>query len=46
MPLVWLCRDRALMGDLVLRGWLLWSGAAVAVVLVLLNAAGLLGVAL
>jgi manganese transport protein len=46
VPMVWLCRDRELMGDLVLRGPLLWSSAAVAVLVVSLNAAGLLGLVL
>ena len=46
VPLVWLCRDRELMGDLVLRGPLLWCGVAVTVLLVGLNAAGLLSLVL
>ncbi len=41
VPLVVLCRDRALMGDLVVSGRLLWTGGAIAVLLVALNALGL-----
>lgn len=41
VPLVWLCRDRELMGDLVLRGRLLAAAVTVAAVLVCLNVLGL-----
>ena len=41
VPLVWLCRDRALMGELVIHGRMLVAAATVAGVLVVLNVVGL-----
>lgn len=46
VPLVLLCRDRELMGDLAIRGWLLVAGGAVALLLVVVNVAGLIGLLL
>lgn len=46
VPLVVLCRDPALMGDLVLRGRLLVAAVAVAALLVVLNVLGLAGLVL
>jgi manganese transport protein len=46
VPLVVLCRDRELMGELALRGGLLVAAAAAAGLLVVLNVAGLLGLVL
>ena len=41
VPLVWLCRDRALMGELAITGRLLVAATTVAGVLVVLNVVGL-----
>jgi manganese transport protein len=41
VPLVWLCRDRELMGELAITGRLLAAAASVAGVLVVLNVVGL-----
>lgn len=46
IPLVLLCRDRALMGELVVRGRLAAASLAVAATLVVLNAAGLVSILL
>jgi len=46
VPLVVLCRDRELMGELAVRGGLLVAASAVALLLVVLNVAGLLGLVL
>ena len=46
VPLVVLCRDRELMGELAIRGGLLVAAAAVGLLLVVLNVAGLLGLVL
>jgi manganese transport protein len=46
VPLVVLCRDRELMGELALRGWLFALSVVVGLLLVVLNVAGLLGLVL